>query len=429
MRKYLSVSTPALSLWTFVVLQHIVIGLFLLTRNPNRGGIGLSTDIYLTAVGISTLVLAIFLAIQLVVYNKVVQVDNLLIPAVFVLPMISLYFSMFVNDDLKTALGLTFLVIFIAPFVFWISNQDSVATEKQLNLIVLSIAVSSLIFSLLQVFELVPVAQSNLRESLIISGNRPTGIFFNAFSLSVATLMTYLIGLNNILLKRETFKSWFIIASSIFTLFLAATRTSLFLAVVLTFLLVFQKTFTDFKKAAFAGFSTVLVGVGLPFLSIPYGNFVGNNDLATLNGRTILWSCVLERSSEFVPFGIGVEAAFTQGFCVQEGWFSRIRHPENMFLLSFVEAGYLGIFSYLILFTFTFWLGIKALKSGHALSLALTTTVFMSSIISVSLFHYVPFLTDRTADRGVFNFYLMIFIWFLYVLLGQYRTKNLSTIN
>ena len=56
MRRYLSVSTPAFSLWTFVVLEHLVVATFLLTRNPNRGGIGLSMDIYLAVVGAATLV-------------------------------------------------------------------------------------------------------------------------------------------------------------------------------------------------------------------------------------------------------------------------------------------------------------------------------------------------------------------------------------
>jgi hypothetical protein len=137
MRKFLSVSTPAFSLWSFVVLQHLVIGTFLLTRNPNRGGIGLSMEIYLAAVGVSTLVLAMFFAIQLVLYNKVVKVENLLIPIIFSLPMLALYIAMFINEDLKTALSLTFLVIFIAPYILWISNQDTILTEKHLNSIIL----------------------------------------------------------------------------------------------------------------------------------------------------------------------------------------------------------------------------------------------------------------------------------------------------
>jgi O-antigen ligase len=122
-----------------------------------------------------------------------------------------------------------------------------------------------------------------------------------------------------------------------------------------------------------------------------------------------LWDCVLEKSGEFIPFGVGVDAAFPQGFCVSEGWFSRLRHPENMFLLSFVEAGFLGLTSYLFLFAVAIWASIRALKQGYALSLAFTATFLMSSTIYVSMFHYVPFLANRTADRGIFNFYIFVF--------------------
>ena len=424
MRKFLSVSTPAFSLWTFVLLQHLVIGTFLLTRNPNRGGIGLSMDIYLAVVGVSTLVLAIFLAIQLVLYNKAVKVESLLIPFIFSLPMLALYIAMFLNDDLKTALGLTFLIIFIAPYILWISNQDSILTEKHLNSIVLVLAVSSFAISILQILEFLPVAQINVRESIASDGNRPTGLFFNAFALSTAAVMTYLVGLNNLLAKNRIWQSIVIVVTSLVTLALAATRTSIFLAVILTLVFLIQhKTFNYLRASLATGFA-ILVGVGAPFLSIPIGMSRGNEDWATLNGRTTLWSCVIEKSDQFIPFGVGVDAAFPQGFCVSEGWFSRLRHPENMFLLSFVEAGYLGLFSYLILFVATIWLSIRALKNNYALSLGFTTTFLMSSSIYVSMFHYVPFLSNRTADRGVFNFYLFVFLWLIVLAIGEYRVKN-----
>lgn len=427
MRKYLSVSTPAFSLWTFVVLQHLVVGTFLLTRNPNRGGIGLSMDIYLAVVGMSTLVLAIFLAIQLVLYNKVVKVENFLVPFIFSLPMLALYIAMFINDDIKTALGLTFLILFIAPYILWISNQNTILTEKHLNTIILVLAVSSFTISILQILELLPVAQLNARESIASDGNRPTGLFFNAFALSTAAVMTYLVGLNNLLAKNRIWQSVIVVITSISTLVLAATRTSLFLAIILTVVFIFQSKFRNYKRASLATGFAILIGVGAPFLSIPIGINQGNEDWATLNGRTTLWSCVIEKSEQFIPFGVGVDAAFPQGFCVSEGWFSRLRHPENMFLLSFVEAGFLGVTSYLILFVVTIWLSVRALKNGYALSLGFTTTFLMSSLIYVSMFHYVPFLINRTADRGVFNFYLFVFLWLIVMAIGEYRVKNSIT--
>jgi O-antigen ligase len=424
MRKYLAVSTPAFSLWTLVLLQHLVVGTFLLTRSPNRGGIGLSMDIYLAVVGFSTLIFAIFLAVQLILYNKLVKPGNLLIPFAFSLPTLTLYIAMFINDDLKTALALTFLILFIAPYVLWISNQETMLTEKHFNLIIIVLAFSSFIISILQVLEMIPVAQLNLRESIASDGNRPTGLFYNAFALSTAAVMTYLVGLYNLVVKNKIWISLLVIGTSLVTLVLAATRTSLYLAVILTFIVIFQKKFNSYKKSIFGTFAALLVGIAAPFLAIPYGIYSGNQELATLNGRTTLWVCVLEKSSEFIPFGVGVDAAFPQGFCVSEGWFSRLRHPENMFLLSFVEAGFMGLISYLFLFAVAIWASIRALKQGYALSLAFTATFLMSSTIYVSMFHYVPFLANRTADRGIFNFYIFVFLWLIVLAIGEYRVKN-----
>jgi hypothetical protein len=95
-----------------------------------------------------------------------------------------------------------------------------------------------------------------------------------------------------------------------------------------------------------------------------------------------------------------------------------------MFLLSFVEAGFLGLGAYLFLFTVTIWVSIRALKNGYALSLGFTATFLMSSTIYVSMFHYVPFLVNRTADRGIFNFYLFVFLWLIVLAMGEFRVKN-----
>jgi O-antigen ligase len=424
MRKYLAVSTPAFSLWSLLLLQHLVVGTFLLSRNPNRGGIGLSMDIYLAVVGLSTLIFAIFLAIQLILYNKLVKPNNLLVPTAFSLPTFALYVAMFINDDLKTALGLTFLILLIAPFILWISNQDTIMTEKHFNSIIIILAFSSFTISLLQIFELLPVAQINVREGVATEGNRPTGLLFNAFALSTAAVITYLVGLYNLVIKNRISISIAVVLMSVITLVLAATRTSLFLATVLTLFVLLQKRFDTYLKASLATFSALIIGVAVPFLAIPYGNWRANQELATLNGRTTLWSCVLDRTDQFIPFGVGVEAAFPQGFCVSEGWFSRLRHPENMFLLSFVEAGFLGLGAYLFLFAVTIWASIRALKNGYALSLGFTATFLMSSTIYVSMFHYVPFLANRTADRGIFNFYMFVFLWLIVIAIGEYRVKN-----
>ena len=424
MRKYLAVSTPAFSLWTLVILQHLVVGTFLLTRNPSRGGIGLSMDIYLAVVGFSTLIFAIFLAVQLILHNKIVKANNLLIPITFSLPTLALYVAMVINDDLKSALGLTFLILFIAPFILWISNQDSLLTEKHLNFIILVISFSSFLVAILQILQALPVAQINVRESLATDGNRPTGLFFNAFALSTAAVMTYLVGLHNLVTKNRPWQAILILVASLATMLLAVTRTAIFLTVILTIVVIFQDKLNSYKKASLASLFAIVVGIGAPFLTIPIGRTTGNEEWATLNGRTTLWTCVIEKSEQFIPFGVGVDAAFPQGFCVSEGWFSRLRHPENMFLLSFVEAGFLGVAAYLILFAVAIWASVRALRHGYSLSLGFTATFLMSSLIYVSMFHYVPYLINRTADRGIFNFYLFVFLWLLVLAIGEYKVRN-----
>lgn len=424
MRRYLAVSTPAFSLWTLIILQHLVVGTFLLTRNPARGGIGLSMDVYLAAVALATFIFTIFLAVQLILYNKVVKANNLLIPIAFSLPTLALYIAMVINNDLKTALGLTFLILLIAPYILWISNQDSILTEKHLNLMILVIATSSFLIAFLQILQILPVAQLNMRESLATDGHRPTGLFFNAFALSTAAVMTYLVGLYNLITKNRIWQSTLILVTSLVTIIMAATRTAIFLAIILTIVVIFQNKFNSYKKASFASLFAIAIGIGAPFLSIPIGRINGNEEWATLNGRTTLWNCVIEKSEQFIPFGVGVDAAFPQSFCVSEGWFSRLRHPENMFLLSFVEAGFLGVTAYLILFAVAIWVSVRALRHGYSLSLGFTATFLMSSLIYVSMFHYVPFLVNRTADRGIFNFYLFVFLWLIVLAIGEYKVRN-----
>ena len=47
--------------------------------------------------------------------------------------------------------------------------------------------------------------------------------------------------------------------------------------------------------------------------------------------------------------------------------------------------------------------------------LAISTIFLLSSVFYVPLFHYLPFLPNRTADRGIFNFFLMTIIWIVFL--------------
>jgi len=93
-----------------------------------------------------------------------------------------------------------------------------------------------------------------------------------------------------------------------------------------------------------------------------------------------------------------------------------------MFLLNYVESGVLGFVGLVMLFIVSFWYSGKALAKGSALPMAVSATFLMSSIFYVPLFHYLPFLENRTADRGVFNFYLFTILWM--VIMNSSRSEK-----
>jgi hypothetical protein len=82
-----------------------------------------------------------------------------------------------------------------------------------------------------------------------------------------------------------------------------------------------------------------------------------------------------------------------------------------MFLLAFVESGPIGFAAYAVLFIFAVIKSFAALHKRVILPLVITLIFLLSNLIYVSLFHYLPFLPDRPADRGMFNFYLFYLIW------------------
>jgi O-antigen ligase len=200
-------------------------------------------------------------------------------------------------------------------------------------------------------------------------------------------------------------------AFSLISIIFSVTRTSLLLIAISVLLILIQNTSFANKYWKLITISMPALLLAFPLVSVLVGNLNGNQDMGTLNGRTFLWNCVTSKWDQFVPFGVGVQGAFPQGFCSDDEWFSKLRHPENMFLLNFVESGILGIVGLVLLFVITFWFSGKALKRGSGLPMAITSTFLLSSIFYVPLFHYLPFLENRTADRGVFNFFLFTLLW------------------
>ena len=239
--------------------------------------------------------------------------------------------------------------------------------------------------------------------------------------MSYATLICIAVGL---FLLSSTNKNRqlgiLIIVTSAISLFLAGTRTSLWLG-----LLIIVSHFVFFNNKIARRIKTslpsilVLLGVGAPFILLYLGFKTGNNEWSTLNGRTSMWSCVTNKIGDFIPFGVGLDQAFPPQFCADSGWFSNLRHPENMFLLSLVESGPLGFISYVILFAFTIWQSVLGLKQKNLTPLYITLIFLLSCLIYVSLFHYLPFLADRPADRGIYNFHMFYLIWIWFMKLNK----------
>ena len=389
-------------LWLFVFFQLSVTLVFLATRADKF----FTFETYLQGVKYSTLLLLVFSLFVLI--NKrqsILAYDPL--KYIFVLQIIILYFAMIIHTDIKAINSPTILLMLFSALVIF-SNQISVRT---INLIAITLSLLNFALIMLQILSIVPVAQDNIREGLNIISDRPTGLLFNAFAMGYASVITFAICMYFLKIKKLLILNVIGTLFSVISVLLSATRTPLLLMIVSGILILLQNS--KFVTNNWKLFTIAIPGgVALfPLATVVLGNLIGNQDMATLNGRTFLWDCVTSRWQQFIPFGVGVQGAFPQGFCSDDEWFSKLRHPENMFLLNFVESGLLGLIGLVLLFVISFWYSGKALAKGSALPMAVSATFLMSSIFYVPLFHYLPFLENRTADRGVFNFYLFTILW------------------
>jgi O-antigen ligase len=326
---------------------------------------------------------------------------------IFVAQILILYFAMVIHTDIKAINSPTILLMLIMSFLLF----SQPIASKQLNLLVIFFAFSNFALVVLQLTKVIPVAQDNVRDGLGIILERPTGLLFNAFAMSYASVITLLICLYYLKKKVLIWLNLLGVITSGVTALLSGTRTPLFL-IALFSLIIATQDFNYFKERWKLINGLAIRAILLfPVVTILLGEYLGSLNLSTLNGRTLLWTCVTSRWQEFIPFGVGVQGAFPNGFCSDDEWFSKLRHPENMFLLTFVEAGIVGVIGLIALFVIAFLNSAKALEKGSSLALGITGTFLLSSIFYVPLFHYLPFLEGRTADRGVFNFFFLTMLW------------------
>ena len=425
-----AIITPRVALWSFLASQTFVMFIYLGTKKNEFEESLFSNIIYLNAVKYSTLILVLFFSFLIFYYRKQYQKDNKFLLLAFLLPTLILYASMIWHTDLKAINSTTFIIMILIPlFFFYIGINSQVFSLKSIGIFSIAITLLNFGIVMLQIYEIIPVAQGNMRSTLALTGNRPTGLFFNAFALGYAAIVTYAI---NIYLAKNLngfkLKTLYISGTilSAIVIVLSGTRTPLLVVAIITTLVIIEKNkFVQINSKLFSGLVASIVVI-FPFLIISLGKYIENSNYATLNGRTLLWECVTSRWQELIPFGTGVQGAFYPGFCSDEPWFSKLRHPENMFLMNFVESGVVGVIGLVFMFLVTFWISQKSLKNGNSLPLAVSATFLMSSMLYVPLFHYLPFLDNRPADRGIFNFFLITTLWLLVLIQSENQNRKLK---
>ena len=425
-----AIITPRVALWSFLASQTFVMFIYLGTKKNEFEESLFSNIIYLNAVKYSTLILVLFFSFLIFYYRKQYQKDNKFLLLAFLLPTLILYASMIWHTDLKAINSTTFIIMILIPlFFFYIGINSQVFSLKSIGIFSIAITLLNFGIVILQIYEVIPVAQGNIRSTLALTGNRPTGLFFNAFALGYAAIVTYAI---NIYLAKNLngfkLKTLYISGTilSAIVIILSGTRTPLLVVAIITTLVIIEKNkFVQINSKLFSGLVASIVVI-FPFLIISLGKYIENSNYATLNGRTLLWECVTNRWQELIPFGMGVQGAFYPGFCSDEPWFSKLRHPENMFLMNFVESGVVGVIGLVFMFLVTFWISQKSLKNGNSLPLAVSATFLMSSMLYVPLFHYLPFLDNRPADRGIFNFFLITTLWLLVLIQSENQNRKLK---
>jgi len=425
-----AIITPRAALWSLLASQVLIMIIYLGTKKNEFEESLFSNFIYLNAVKYATLILVLLFGFLLYRYRKQFQKANKLLLLVFLLPTFILYASMIWHTDLKAINSPTFIIMILIPLFFvYMGINSQVFSFKFTGIFSIAITLLNFGIVMLQIYEIIPVAQGNIRSTLALTGNRPTGLFFNAFALGYAAIVTYAI---NIYLAKNLngikLKALYIFGTilSALVIVLSGTRTPLLVVAIITTLVIIEKNkFVQNNSKSVSGLVASVV-VLFPFLIILLGRYIENSNYATLNGRTLLWDCVTSRWQELFPFGMGVQGAFYPGFCSDEPWFSKLRHPENMFLMNFVESGVAGVIGLMFMFLVTFWISQKSLKNGNSLPLAVSATFLMSSMLYVPLFHYLPFLANRPADRGIFNFFLMTTLWLLVLIQSENQNKELK---
>ncbi len=405
-------------MWTFAISQLVIITIYL----GHRAESFVTFDHFLKSVKYSTLFLLI-ISISIAFYQREYLLKFEKTKYIFSAQILILYFTMIIHTDIKAINSPTILLMLILSLLIFTQPVKF----NEINKVVAFFAIVNFVFVAAQLIEIIPVAQDNVRDGLGIVSDRPTGLLFNAFAMSYASVITFLICLYFLKKRSLVWLNWIGVISSGFSALFSGTRTSLLLILVFGLIIIVQDSSLVRKYWKTTVFFVSGALILFPVVTIFVGELTNKVSLANLNGRTQLWICITSRWEEFIPFGVGVQAAFPNGFCSDDEWFSKLRHPENMFLLNYVEAGVIGFIGLVALFVIALINSAQALKNGSSLALGVTGTFLLSSLFYVPLFHYLPFLEGRTANRGVFNFFFLTMIWMSILALTTAGKAQLQT--
>jgi hypothetical protein len=223
--------TTATFLWIFTTSQFVVISIYL----GHRAETFITFDNYLQSVKYITLLLLV-LSVLLVLPNwrQIKKFEP--VKYIFVAQILILYFAMFYHTDIKAINSPTITLMLLLTIAIFVFNMDL----RTINLISTTIAFLNILFVALQIIEIIPVAQDNIREGLGLISDRPTGILFNAFAMSYASVITFAISAYFLKKGNLILLNLFAIVISIISIFLSATRTPIILVMLIGFLIYVQ---------------------------------------------------------------------------------------------------------------------------------------------------------------------------------------------
>jgi hypothetical protein len=145
---------------------------------------------------------------------------------------------------------------------------------NSINLISVVVSYINFAIVLLQVSNVIPVAQDNIREGLNLITDRPTGLLFNAFAMGYASVITFSIAAFFIKERKYVILNLLAATFSIGSIILSVTRTPLILIAISTFLILFQSSTMFRKRWKFITISLPVLLIAFPIISVIVGNLM-----------------------------------------------------------------------------------------------------------------------------------------------------------